>query len=233
MQKSVYSLVLADEVIAQIDRLAYKHNTNRSNMINQILAEYVSYVTPEKRMADTFRQMENLLGMHDTFQMLMQPSDATFSMRSALQYKYNPTVRYSVELSRAPGEEIGELRVSLRSQNAALLLYMTQFFRLWMNIESRYVDGCTYSAEDGRFTRRLRLLSTQPADYKRSAEDRPGEKKEISLSSEALGSLIYAYIDIFDRSLKCYFYNLDNPGAAVKEIDRMYQTYLNENPIVL
>ncbi|MBR6623769.1 MAG: ribbon-helix-helix protein, CopG family, partial [Ruminococcus sp.] len=59
MQKSVYSIVLSDDVVAQIDRLAYRHNTNRSNMINQILAEYVSYVTPEKRMQDTFARMES------------------------------------------------------------------------------------------------------------------------------------------------------------------------------
>ena len=39
MAKSVYSLVLRDEVVAEIDRLAYRMNTNRSNMINQILAE--------------------------------------------------------------------------------------------------------------------------------------------------------------------------------------------------
>lgn len=77
MQKSVYSIVLSDDVVAQIDRLAYRHNTNRSNMINQILAEYVSYVTPEKRMQDTFRRMESILQAADTFQVLMQPTEST------------------------------------------------------------------------------------------------------------------------------------------------------------
>ncbi len=221
MQKSVYSLVLSDDVIAQIDRLAYRHNTNRSNMVNQILAEYVSYVTPEKRTADTFRQMEQLLGMHDTFQMLMQPTDATFSMRSAIQYKYNPSVRYAVELYRAPGTELGELRISLRSQNAALLLYMKQFFRMWIAVESSYMDGCTYGEEDGRFSRRLQLRSTD------------GARGEVSLSSEALGTLIYTYVDLFDRALKCYFYDLNNPTAAHKEIERLYRSYLAEHNIVL
>ena len=47
MKKSLYSIILSDEVVNEIDRLAYKANTNRSNMINQILAEYVSYTTPE------------------------------------------------------------------------------------------------------------------------------------------------------------------------------------------
>ena len=40
MNKSVYSLVLMDDVVEQIDRVAYEMNTSRSNMINQILAEY-------------------------------------------------------------------------------------------------------------------------------------------------------------------------------------------------
>ena len=55
MKKTVYSLVLSEDVVAEIDRLAYHNGTNRSNMINQILAEYVSYVTPEKKMQDIFR----------------------------------------------------------------------------------------------------------------------------------------------------------------------------------
>lgn len=48
MNKSVYSLVLADDVVEAIDRLAYSMNTSRSNLINQILAERVQLLTPEK-----------------------------------------------------------------------------------------------------------------------------------------------------------------------------------------
>ena len=39
MGKSVYSLVLMDEVVDAIDQMAYRNNTSRSNLINQILAE--------------------------------------------------------------------------------------------------------------------------------------------------------------------------------------------------
>ena len=52
MNKSVYSIVLSDDVVAQVDRLAYKAGTSRSAMINRILADYVSYVTPEQRLRD-------------------------------------------------------------------------------------------------------------------------------------------------------------------------------------
>ena len=48
MKKSVYSLVLMDDVVKAIDDMAYKLNTSRSNLINQILAEHVSFKTPVK-----------------------------------------------------------------------------------------------------------------------------------------------------------------------------------------
>ncbi len=46
MSKSVYSVVLMDDVVDAVDRLAYEAGTNRSNMINRILAEYVQLATP-------------------------------------------------------------------------------------------------------------------------------------------------------------------------------------------
>ena len=50
MGKTVYSLVLTDEVIEEIDRLAYTMGTSRSALIDRILAEKVSYTTPEMRI---------------------------------------------------------------------------------------------------------------------------------------------------------------------------------------
>ena len=51
MKKTVYSLVLSEDVVREIDKLATRRGTNRSNMVNQILAEYTSLITPEKRMS--------------------------------------------------------------------------------------------------------------------------------------------------------------------------------------
>lgn len=50
MKRSTYSLILMDDVVAAIDRLAAQQGTSRSNLINQILAEHVSCVTPEQQM---------------------------------------------------------------------------------------------------------------------------------------------------------------------------------------
>ena len=46
MKKETYSLILSEQVISEIDKAAKDRGTSRSGLINQILAEYVRYVTP-------------------------------------------------------------------------------------------------------------------------------------------------------------------------------------------
>lgn len=225
MKKIVYSLVLDEDVVAEIDRLAYHKGTNRSNMINQILAEYVSYVTPEKRMQDVFRRMEALLDGRDSFRVQLGGSDSMFSLRSALDYKYNPTVRYSVELYRtvSPEGEIGELRVALRTQNSSLLLCLLQFYKLWNRIEEGFFGGPVHCrVEDGgKYLRRLQL----------HAVTQNGQLSDPG--SETVGELIAAYIHTFDRALKAYFYNLNDPTRAAAEAEAIYRAYLNQSAMVL
>lgn len=215
MNKSVYSLVLTDDVVAEIDRIAYENGTSRSNTVNQILAEYVSYDTPEKRIREVFSEVENLLTGSSRFQVMMQPSDSMFSLRSALAYKYNPTVRYSVELNRNLQPAIGELRVSVRSQSSALRLYMLQFFKLWSRIEQNLVGHVECAMADDRYIRRLTV-----------AEGR-------KLDNEALGQAIAEYIRLFDTALKLFFNHLDQPETAIARVESLYGDYLRKNPAIL
>lgn len=207
MKKSVYSLVLMDDVVAEVDRLAYQMNTSRSNMINQILAEYVSYMTPEKRMREVFDRAIHMLTGSGTFQLMLQPTDSTMSLRSALSYKYNPTVRYSVELYRDQQGTAGELKVLLRSQNHSLILYMNQFFKLWTHLEQVYVGETEYQIESGRYTRLLRLPE--------------------GVSNEQMGEIIAEYIQTFDDAMKIFFDLLDQPQAAAQRIEARYRQYLS------
>ena len=98
MSKSVYSVVLIDDVVDAVDRLAYEAGTNRSNMINRILAEYVQLATPEQRMQDIFSSIMDAVSGQNALQLMLNASDAMLSMRSAIHYKYNPSMRYVVEL---------------------------------------------------------------------------------------------------------------------------------------
>ena len=124
MKKSIYSLVLSDEVVEKADALAYQMHTSRSNIINQLLAERLSCVTPEMRMQSVFSSMESL---KETFRMLEQTSAHILAMQSQLNYKYKPTLQYSVDLYRTPenGQAV-KLRIQLRTQNQNLLLSLEE-----------------------------------------------------------------------------------------------------------
>ncbi len=199
MKKNIYSLILSERVVDAIDRLAYQNHTNRSNLVNQILAEYVSYETPEKRNSEVFDRIESLLG--SVFQVAEAATPTTLTLRSSLSYKYNPTVRYQVEMYRTHDVAVGELKVSMRTQNATLSLLVGQFFKLWARIERAYHPETRLSLTDGKF---VKLFVT-----------------DLS-SSAAIGEGISAYIDAFDHALKSFFYLLDEPERAAEEVERTF-----------
>ena len=211
MKKSVYSVVLSDNVISEIDKLAYINGTNRSNMINQILAEYVSLITPEKRIQNVFDELSSLLFVKDDFKLMNPPSHSSLSLSSALSYKYNPTVKYVVELYRDVSRGDGEIRVSMRTQNAVLISEMINFYRLWTGIEEHYGYRGEVIYKDGVFTRKI-IIRNSPF-YR-------GEEKNISVAD-----MIAEYIYLFDKAMKTYF---SSDGSA-EEIERMYLVYLNKN----
>ena len=220
MKKSVYSLVLSDDVIEAIDRLAYSKGTSRSAMINGILAEAVSYTTPEKRMNDIFGAIESLMGS-SSFQIQPQPSDAMLSIRSALKYKYKPVIRYGLELYRSFDKTIGQLRVSFRTQSESLKSDLTEFLKLWAELENKYIvkffpEGISYTIDDGKFTRTFRLPE--------AIEHR---------SDDEIARAISEYIKMFDEILKIYFSNIENRRIAAQlSVDRYYE-YLESGIVII
>ncbi|MCQ2771305.1 MAG: hypothetical protein MJ236_05850 [Clostridia bacterium] len=203
MSKSLYSVILSDDVVKAIDVLAYKNGTNRSGMINRILAEAVSLKTPEMRLGEIFKYIENVLCSDDVFQLNAQPSDTMMSLRSALPFKYNPTVQYNVFLEKTSnGMTAGELRVSMRTQNAALIRALQQFYVIWIDEERKYIDGVEYQIDGFKLTRKLYFRK----ESKNSFED-----------------LVTEYIKIFDKAIKAYFMNLNNPVEAENIVRKIFR----------
>lgn len=215
MKKSVYSVVLADDVISKVDKLAYMNNTNRSNMINQILAEYVSLTTPEKRISSIFEELARCLYSGDTFSELAPPTQSVMSIRSALTYKYNPTVRYTVELYREPENEQGVIKVSTRTTNPELISALLMFYGMWAKIETKAGFSGEETFENGVFVRPI-IHRKSPYFTGRS-------------SSVSAGSLIASYISLFDRSMKHFF----RVGGGADEISREYLNYLKQNSEII
>ena len=130
MKKTLYSLMLNDEVVREVDAMAHRMGTNRSSLINQILAEYVGYTTPERRINDVLSTIQELLSPSRDLVPFFAPNSSSMSLKSSLEYKYRPTVKYEVELYRGGEESIGELSVLFRTQSVGLIQAMTEFFRL-------------------------------------------------------------------------------------------------------
>ncbi|HPX71228.1 MAG TPA: hypothetical protein PLO47_05810 [Bacillota bacterium] len=212
MNKSLYSLMLMDSVVEQIDRQALREGTNRSNLVNQILAEYVSLMTPEKRIDNIFKSMEKLIADAGELIPFFTPNQSSMSLKSSLEYKYRPTIRYVVQLYRVPGTSIGELNVTFRTQSESLLAALADFFRLWKRLEDayiarRYAPGALYyELYDTRLVRSIAL--PQGKNY----------------TNEELGRAIADYVKMFDELMKGYLCG----RYDMKDLESRYVAYLNE-----
>ncbi|MBR5486337.1 MAG: hypothetical protein IKV41_07490 [Oscillospiraceae bacterium] len=215
MKKSVYSLVLADDVVRAIDNMAYSMNTSRSNLINQILAQAVSYTTPEQRMKDIFTSLIRVFEPQTALQVQEQPSDSMISLRSAIRFKYNPTIRYSVELYRTGGDAVGELKIATRTQSRQLMALLEEFFEGIVLLEKNTLKKSAYRFSGGKFHREILLENSN------------------RLSHEQLGEAIAAYIQMLDNAMKAYFNNINDMQTASKHITEIYSNYINENKILI
>ncbi len=218
MGKSVYSLVLDDDIVEAVDKLAYTMNTSRSSLINTILAQKLEMNTPEMRMKEIFSAMQSL--MDDRFQLIEQPSDSMISMKSLLRYKYRPTIRYSVELERDTGGKVGRLCVRFRTTSDRLIEIIDSFFRLWQSLEKAHLShlfegGFPSSISQGRFTREF---------Y---------SPKQESLSDEDIGRAIGRYIELMDSCIQKYFANLDDVQLAARITEETYRDYLKKGVLIL
>ncbi len=189
MKRSMYSLILSDDIVAAVDALAAQKGTSRSNYINQVLAKHVQCITPEQQMQRVFANLTHQ--MDEAFRIQEQGSNALLSILGSVQYKYRPTIRYRVELLRnMQQEEVGRLKISCRTQNQTLLDAMAQFFRFWVKLEQKYDanSACAqglYQIESGCMTMAL-LRSGAETD-------------------EQLGEIVGNYIRMFHAVLQSYF----------------------------
>ncbi len=210
MAKVLCSLMLDEDVLREVDAAAHRQGLNRSYLINQILADYASVLTPERRVENIFRSVEQLLAPTPDLVPFFAPNAMTMSLKSALAYRYRPTVKYEVELFRPGQGEMGELTVLFRTQSAELIDALTDFFRLWTRIEDRDLapllsTAPRYALYEGKFVRSI------------CAPARP-------VSAEDIAQALSGYIRLFDRLMKEYL----GGRLSAADAEREYRAYLSE-----
>ena len=220
MDKSMYSLILLDDVVRAVDELASERGTSRSNLVSQILAEYVSLITPEKRIEEIFRHAALMAQKRSVFQMVPQLSGNMLTLRSSIHYKYNPAIRYAVEITAAENHYSGELKVSTRTQSKNLLSLLNVFFELWTQVEHSGLPEqgqLQYKITGGKFRRRFML-----------------EKDGVIYDSRILGEAIGVYVSVLDRAMGLFFksrygVNMETYG----EIVELYEFYVKGSQILV
>lgn len=204
MKKVLYSMMLDEDVINRIDILAHKAGTNRSAMVNRILAEHVDLVTPESRVNDIFNSIVQLLDAQCELVPNIAQNAMTMSLKSSLQYRYRPTLKYEVEFYRTSGDYMGQLTVKLRTQSAMLISQLADFFAAFKAVEEHYLGrqvNCVLT--DLKFVRAL------------SAPER-------TTTSQELASAIHAYVTMLDAAIKKYLAD----DLSMAGLQRMYAAYL-------
>ncbi len=208
MKKTLYSIVLNDDVVREVDILAHKLGQNRSSLINKILAEYVNYVTPEQRINEVLSAIERLTASSRELVPFFSPNSLSMSLKSSLEYKYRPTVKYEVELDAEAGGKIGTLSVVFRTQSEYLVNKITNFFRLWKRIEDEYLAPVTgaendYALYDGKFER---TILAPNKDF----------------SADTLARTLSYYIELFDELMKGYL----SERLSDRDVEAAYAKYL-------
>lgn len=208
MKKNVYSLVLSEDVVDAVDRMAYARNTSRSNLVNQLLAEAVGYVTPEAHMAEILSTLSQQ--MTGLFQLQEQASDGMLTIRSPLRYRYKPTIRYRVELNRQsvghPEHAIGVLHASFRTQSQPLIAEAESFFRCWAGFEMQYlgISMDDFHIEDGTWHRHVAI------------------RTDANATAQEIGATMGTYIKSVDAALKSYFAALPDHEKAIQAVETYF-----------
>ncbi|MFA5341279.1 MAG: hypothetical protein WC332_05820 [Clostridia bacterium] len=220
MAKAVYSIILSDEVIEKIDSMAYAMRTSRSNYINEVLADHVSYTTPQQRIKDILDSAKAFLEPQGRYAFVEMSSNSFMDIRSALSYRYRPTIRYCVEIIGEKKGPFCRLKAQVRTQNSSLMSAIEGFFMVWQSVERKLIPD----AYD-----ELEMTSYENVCYTRIFYI----KDETDTNEERIGKAIASYIATLDKALKLFLDNADDTEYAINSIYGMCRDFYTRVELII
>ena len=211
MRKSVYSLTLFDEIVEQIDQIAYENKTNRSQLINDILADYIGVQTPEQKIQTVLETLDqNLDGVLSVSQICKNNS---IQFGKSLKYKYRPKIHYCYEFKNDDGKKYAVLKISSRTKNEDLNQHFSYFFHYIDSIEHRHQqEDCDNGGNTSqhKFVRAFKHYGAVTQDIRE------------------LTDFLTRYLLMIDTAMNAYF-SVDGEGNIDEKLDGIYSHYLDEN----
>lgn len=208
MKKGVYSLMLFDEIVEKIDQLAYEKNTNRSQLINDMLAERIGLETPEQKVQKILEQLD--ANFSNTLSVSQINKNSSIQFGKSLKYKYRPKVRYSYEFVNDNGQKYAVLKVSSRTKSEDLNDHFDAFFRKINEIEKKS-DGIDKNNEhltNHKFVREFR------------------QDGAVTKGVAPVSNFLTEYLKMIDSAMNLYF--LNNEAADLdKELEAIYERFFN------
>lgn len=219
MSKNMYSLMIDCNIIDLIDDIAAKKQCTRSSLINKILADYINYRTPEQKLFDIYERLNFIFNDNSLFDILHDKTSNDFSIKSSLDIKYKPSIKYEILLYKNKfNKQIGQIKVLFRTQSKWLINQLTDFFEQFIQLETYYLNKfykekeIKYSYDLSKFTRTFTV-----------------NEKHYN-SDEKLANSIAKYIENFDFMLKKYMYN---QYKNIEEIEVDYLNFLRRETIII
>jgi len=208
MKKSIYSLMLFDEIVEKIDQMAYVNYTNRSQLINEILAEHLGLVTPEQNIQTILESLKR--NFSDTLSVSQVNKNSSIQFGKSLKYKYRPKVKYSIEFVGVGGQKYAVLKISSRTKSVELNHHFDEFFEIICELEANHIS-------------QGEIIYETSANHKFIREFR--EEGSVTQDPKSVIHLLTAYLQMMDEAMDIFF---ENEGKDVKEpIKELYQNYLN------
>ncbi|HBK02305.1 MAG TPA: hypothetical protein DDY77_04665 [Clostridiales bacterium] len=196
MGKSVYSVVLDDEVVRLVDKAAAKTGESRSLFINRVLAKEVGFSTSKQKLDKVVDALDTAISAHETIRMVRRQKSVVDFLGS-LNYKYSPRVTYSVELD--PEKRAARLKIALRTTSPELSNICAVFFDKFVSLEKGSESKNFFFVEDGKIIRDFTIPS--------------------KAGGEEIAKLITDYVDCFDALLNAYIGNYPFGNADEKLVE--------------
>ena len=213
MAKNLYSVILSEELVSLVDELAKKNNSSRSNQINNILANYFSYTTMDMQIDSILGFINNMLSKNDEFQFLENNCDRQLSVKTSLDYKYNPSLKYSIELYKnLVNDSIGDLKIIYRISSPELRVKLERYFNYIISFESSVNPTLVKtSMYEQKFIRQFYI------------------EQDLNFTYDEIAESITEYVNNIDRTLKKY---LNDKYTTLDEFCYDYLSVYKNLPIV-
>lgn len=214
----MYSLILTDEVIDRIDRLAYERGISRSQLIDHILADTVGLSTPEQQRRALVKKAADHISLRESgLQLHVRNDYQGMEATTFVKYKYNPTIKYNVEVVQGADGLEGVLKISSRSTSSDLRQHLDEFLQLFNDVDhtGRQIYAVKEQEEENprsggaRFARTLHLNNLF------------GKNEDPETAAPHLGRSL----TLLDEAMQLYFSSL---GQQQEDnlTDRLRELYL-------